>query len=137
MKLTKFNPRKKKKLVEDKCVSDAKAVVSAAKEHRKQENPLWNILFTKFFIMSFSGFWMRPCVDNNELTKVAQFIFTKTIKYHFNESRNPIYYSKCMCERTFHKDSGRNFQTKNKERKTWAKQSRTCLVTSRAFVIIE
>ena len=78
-----------------------------------------------------------PCVDNNGLTKVAQFIFTKTIKYHFNESRNPIYHSKCVCERTFHKDSGRNFQTNNKEWKTWAKQSGTCLVTSRAFVIVE
>ena len=24
-----------------------------------------------------------PCVDNIELTKMAQFIFTKTIKFHF------------------------------------------------------
>ena len=48
-----------KEKVEDKCFSDAKAVVSAPKEHRKQENALWNILFTKLFTMSFSGFWMR------------------------------------------------------------------------------
>ena len=43
-----------KEKVEDKCLCDAKAMVSAAKEHRKQEN----LGCGTFFIMSLSGFPM-------------------------------------------------------------------------------
>ena len=58
-----------------------------------------------------------PCVDNHGLTKVVQFIFTKTIKYHFNESRNPSTIPRVCVSELFTKTREETFKRKAKKGK--------------------